>query len=106
MRLKELSDHDLRVEFDRSRDDMACLAEISGALKPKSSNDVERKETFSSPTRRNPALCSGAGSKLRTQGETLLQVLSHFMQAVARVSLDPIARSNTASLATMRPVSR
>ncbi|GAA5543607.1 STY4851/ECs_5259 family protein [Brucella sp. NBRC 113783] len=40
MRLKELSDHDLRAEFDRSRDDMVRLEEISGALKPRSSDDA------------------------------------------------------------------
>lgn len=40
MRLKELSDHDLRVEFNRSRDDMVRLEEISQVLKPRSSDDA------------------------------------------------------------------
>lgn len=40
MRLKELSDHDLRVVFDRSRDDVIRLEEISSALKPRSTDDA------------------------------------------------------------------
>lgn len=40
MRLKELSDYDLRAEFNRSRDDLGRLEEISGALKPRVSDDA------------------------------------------------------------------
>lgn len=40
LRLKELSDQDLRAEFNRSRDNLARLEEISGVLKPRSSDDA------------------------------------------------------------------
>ncbi|MBY5732193.1 hypothetical protein HFO26_18185 [Rhizobium leguminosarum] len=40
LRLKELSDYDLRAEFNRSRDDQGRLEEISGALKPRTSDDA------------------------------------------------------------------
>jgi hypothetical protein len=40
LRLQELSDHDLRDEFNRSGNDQARLEEISGALKPRNSDDA------------------------------------------------------------------
>lgn len=40
MRLNELSDQDLRAEFNRSRDNLARLEEISGVLKPRSTDEA------------------------------------------------------------------
>ncbi|WP_261316988.1 STY4851/ECs_5259 family protein [Rhizobium leguminosarum] len=40
MRLKELSDHDLRAEFSRNRDNLTRLEEISEVLKPRNSDEA------------------------------------------------------------------